>query len=187
MTRAHAQKVIRCGEGGVRGGATRWPSTNRRAAGGVTATQPIRARSGRGRSCEEAPPPPPLRSGGEKNRRCPCRVSFPWRSVRGSARSAHRSPGDLFWDWRGQRVRSVWSWQGGRAWWRAELGVVVVLIAHEFQRVSTHGGTHLASLRPADFGRLDRPDHTRGSSSAPRTRSKIDPYLQLTFPPSWRY
>ena len=61
----------------------------------------------------------------------------------------------------------VWSWQGGRAWWRAELGVVVVLVAHEFRRVSMHGGTPLASLRPADFGRLDRPDHTRGSSSAP--------------------
>ena len=34
-------------EGGVRGGATRRPSTNWRAVGGVTATQPIRARDRR--------------------------------------------------------------------------------------------------------------------------------------------
>ena len=35
----------------------RWPSTNRRAVGGVTVTHPIRARDGRGRSCDVPPRP----------------------------------------------------------------------------------------------------------------------------------
>ena len=158
-------------EGGVRGGTAKRPSTNRRAAGGVTATQPIRARDRRKGLRMTSPRPrgqsrglpPVLASERDEERLCAPKPA----SERGRvARRRHPSSeaGGIIIGAVCAFVR-VGSGSGGLV--RVVLlsfsaGSPVVLVTHEIWKVSAHGGSSPASLRPADFARLGRPDHAGG-------------------------
>ena len=135
-------------------GATRWPSTNRRAAGGVTATQPIRAHDGRGRSCEEAPPPP-FKAGQIKIARSACTLEFVlfW-DRRGLC--TVRSPGVVFWV---RRVLRIVLWRV-RAWFSGRPGRARVR-----ERVC---GWRVFSRQPAPsrLRKLGSSGSCKGSSSA---------------------
>ena len=146
MTRAHAQKVVRCGEGGVRHVVALDQSTcsgwgDRDSANPGPRRERTELRGG-------APPPPSKRE-----------IKI--------ARSAALAF-VLFWDRRGLcTVRPLVFCSGSGAFCALFFGAFVhgslaVLVAHEFGNASADGGSSPASLRPAGFASLDPPDRARG-------------------------